>query len=324
MSFTSSSLVIGILAGIAAALLSISAGEPTALSIVLFAAATLPILIAGLGWTNTAGFVAAAVAGGIVSLVLSPSAGLAFTLTTLAPAAWIGHLANLSRPAEEIGGPKDGVAWYPLSDILMQLCLIVVAGLVAVGFSMGYGPDMVDEIVSQFLDIMVEQSPDFAPTPDERAAYQRFFLAALPIVQGALWVLILFASLYLAQAIVRVSGRARRPKDDIPASLRMSRTSLYIFAAGLVMSFFGGAVALIGAVICGAFAAGFILAGFAVTHHKTRGKSWRPVLLWSAYLAVTLFTLPLVLFLITGMLETARAVPVSRHMPPGGPDNDND
>ena len=103
----------------------------------------------------------------------------------------------------------------------------------------------------------------------------------------------------------------------------MSRTSLYLFAAGLVMSFFGGVVALIGAVICGAFAAGFILAGFAVTHHKTRGKPWRPVLLWGSYLAVVLFTLPLVFFLITGMLETARAVPVSRHMPPGGPDNDN-
>ncbi|AZN72451.1 DUF2232 domain-containing protein [Georhizobium profundi] len=324
MNFTSSSLMIGVLAGAAAALLSISAGEPTALSIVLFAAATLPILIASLGWTNTAGFVAAAIAGGIVSVMLSPSAGLVFTATTLAPAAWIGHLANLSRPAEEIGGPKNALAWYPLSDILLQLCLLVIAGLVVVGYSMGYGPAMIGEIVNQFLDIMAQQSPDFQPDAAERQAYASFFLTALPIVQGALWVMILFGSFYLAHAIVRMSGRQRRPKDDVPASLRMSRTSLYLFAVGLIMSFFGGGIALIGAVIAGAFAAGFTLAGFAVMHHRTRGKTFRPFVLWGAYLAVVLFTLPLVFFLLTGMIETARAVPVSRTGPPSGPDNAND
>lgn len=318
MNLTSSSLLVGLLAGVAAALLSIGAGEPNPLSIVLFAAATLPILIASTGWTNSSGFIAAAIAGGIVSLVLSPTAGLVFTVTTLAPAAWIGHLANLSRPADEIGGPEDAVAWYPISDILLQLCLLVIGGLFIVGAAMGYGPEMIDGLVDQFFVVLQEQDPELAFTDAEKAAYGSFFLTALPFVQGALWVMILFASLYVALAIVRLSGRGRRPKDDLPAGLRMSRLSLYLFGLGLVLTFLGGTAALVGALVCGAFTAGFTLAGFAIFHHRTRGLSWRPLALWGAYLAVFLFTLPLLFFVITGMIGTARTVPVSKRMPPPG------
>ncbi len=311
MNLTSASLMVGILAGVAAALLSISAGEPTPLSILLFAAATLPILIAGIGWTNSAGFIAAAVAGGIVSLAVAPLAGLVFTLTTLAPAAWLAHLANLARPADEIGGPQGAVAWFPMADILLQLCLLVVGGLVVVGAAMGYGPDMVAGVVDQFFSVMSEQDPDLAVNDADRAMYADFFLTALPVVQGALWVLILFSALYVALWIVRLSGRGRRPKDDLPASLRMSRRSLYIFGVGLALTFFGGAPALVGAVICGAFAAGFILAGFAIFHFRTRGKPWRPFAIWGAYLGVLFLTLPILFFLVLGMIQTARAVPVS-------------
>lgn len=324
MNLTTRSLMIGVLAGLAAALLSISAGEPTALSLLLFAAATLPILIASTGWSNVAGFVAAAVAGVIVSAVLSPLAALSFVATTLAPAAWIGHLANLSRPAEELGGPKDALAWYPISDILLQLCLLVVIGLVIVGIALGYSEATVGQVVDQLFEVMRESNAEFQPSADERDLFVSFFVTALPVVQGALWVLILFASLYLALIIVRASGRSTRPKDDIPASLRMTRRSLYIFGLGLAATFFGGVPALIGAVVCGAFGAAFMLAGFAVLHYRTRGKPWRPLALWGAYLAVFIFTLPLVFFLIAGMVETRRAVPVSRNAAPrDGPDNDN-
>jgi hypothetical protein len=321
MNFNSGSLMVGLLAGIAAALLCISAGEPTPISILLFAAATLPILIASIGWTNSAGFLAAAVAGGIVSAFVSPMAGLVFTVTTLAPAAWIGHLANLARPAEELGGPAGAYAWYPIADILFHLCILVSLGLTIIGMAMGYGEEMIGDVVDQFFAVMSEQDPDLALSDDERATYARFFLAALPVVQGALWVLILFGALYVAMGIVRLSGRARRPKDDMPESLRMSRLSLYVFGIALAMTFLGGAIGLIGATMAGAFATGFMLSGFAIMHHRTRGRTWRPIALWGAYLLVVLFTLPLVFFLVSGMIETARAVPLSKPSPPS--DNDN-
>jgi hypothetical protein len=315
MNFNATSLTVGLLAGLAAALLCISAGEPNVLSLFLFAAATLPILIASLGWSNAAGFVAAAVAGGIVSLFVSPLAALVFTVTTLAPAAWVGHLANLGRPAEELGGPTGAMAWFPLSDILLQLSVMVVAGLIVTGIAIGYGPELIDDVATRFFEVLAQQNADLQLTDADRDGYAAFFLAALPVVQGALWVLILFTAYYVAHWIVRLSGRARRPKDDIPASLRLSRRSLFLFGAGLLLTFAGGMATPIGGLICGAFGAGFILAGFAVFHHRTRGKPWRGFALWGAYMLVIFFTLPLLFFLIAGMVETARTVPVSRPPP---------
>jgi hypothetical protein len=54
MTQQSTSLLVGLLAGVSAALLLVSAGSPSGLSFFLFAAAALPILIAGLGWSNLA------------------------------------------------------------------------------------------------------------------------------------------------------------------------------------------------------------------------------------------------------------------------------
>ena len=58
-----------------------------------------------------------------------------------------------------------------------------------------------------------------------------------------------------------------------------------------------------------------MLAGFAVVHHRTRGKSWRFAALWLGYVAVILFTLPLVFFFFAGLLDTAGALPAGRAGP---------
>ena len=70
MNLTTRSLMIGVLAGLAAALLSISAGEPTALSLLLFAAATLPILIAS-GYGGP-GFETRALSAGVDRVLKKP------------------------------------------------------------------------------------------------------------------------------------------------------------------------------------------------------------------------------------------------------------
>ncbi len=123
-----------------------------------------------------------------------------------------------------------------------------------------------------------------------------------------MWVTILLAGWYVASAIVRMSGRSKRPKDDIPSQLRMPRTGAIALAAGGAMSFVDGGIGLIGWTICGAFGAGFIIAGFAIAHHRTRGKPARGLLLWAAYLATIIFTVPLAFFLFLGLFDTARTL----------------
>ncbi len=306
MAQSSASLLVGACAGLVSALLSLSAGQPSLLSIFLLAAAALPVLIASLGWGNNAGIAAVLSAGLVIAIITGPMAALLFTTTTLVPSAWIGHLTTLARPAEEIGGPAGSVVWFPLSGILAQLCGLVTVGLVILGFAVGYGEEIVSEIVETFVALMVQQNPTYAPSEIGIEQMQQFFLLAMPAVQGSIWVLILFAAHYIACAIVRRSARMGRPKDDIPATLRMTRNSMFVFGAGLVLTFLPGVPALIGSALTGAYAAGFLMAGFAMLHDRTRGKSWRGLALSLCYVSVILFTLPIVLFLIAGLIDASR------------------
>lgn len=309
------SLLVGLLAGAASALLLMSAGAPSALSIFLFASATLPILIAGLGWSNLSSAAAVATAALLVALLANPLSALVTAATTLIPAAWIAHLANLARPASEIGGPKEATAWYPLADILMHISGLVAIGLLIMGYAIGYGPDLAGEMVDMFVSVMRERSAEYQPSGEGIAQMKVFVTKAIPAVQGAMWVIILFGSFHIASFIVRASGRSRRPKDDVPAQLRMPKSGIAVLAGGLILTFVGGTAELVGWAIAGTFATGFILSGFAIAHDKTRGKPMRGAILWIGYLAVVLFTLPLLLFLFLGLADTARSATITRSQP---------
>ncbi|MDP2731854.1 MAG: DUF2232 domain-containing protein, partial [Hoeflea sp.] len=246
MTQQSTSLLVGLLAGVSAAFLLVSAGSPSSLSFFLFAAAALPVLIAGLGWSNLASIVAVGCAMTIIGVATTPQSALVSAVTTLAPAAWIAHLSNLARPAEEVGGPEGAVAWYPVSDIFMNISACVCVGLVAVGLATGYGPEFIGELVDVFVATIKDSNADYQPTAEGMEEMKTFFLFALPAIQAAMWVLILFAGWYVASAIVRLSGRSKRPKDDVPSQLRMPRLGAIALTAGVVMSFFGGGIGLIG------------------------------------------------------------------------------
>ncbi|WP_420408930.1 DUF2232 domain-containing protein [Hoeflea sp.] len=319
MTQQSTSLLVGLLAGIAAALLLVSAGSPSGMSFFLFATAAIPVLIAGLGWSNLASGVAVLSAMAVLGLTISPQSALVSAITTLAPAAWIAHLSNLARPAEEVGGPEGALAWYPLSDIVLSICGVVCVGLFAVGLAMGYGPGFVSDLVDLFVTVLQDGNPDYQPTPEGIAEMKNFFLFALPAIQAAMWVLILFAGWYIASAIVRASGRAKRPKDDVPATLRIPRVGGLALAAGVIASFAPGGVGLIGWTLIGAFGIGFVATGFAIVHERTRGKPARGLILFAAYAMTILFTLPLGFFFFMGLFETARSNSGSGPLSGSGP-----
>ncbi len=306
------SLLVGLVAGLASALLVLGPGNMTALSVLLSIFATLPVLIAGLGWSNVAGVTAVVTGTAIIAVVLSPISALMVAITTLVPAAWIAHLSNLARPAEELGGPQGQLAWFPLSDIMLHLCGLLTASLIVAGAVAGYGEAIVGEVVDSLFSMIQEQNADFQPGSADRAEMVSFMTRLLPAVYASMQVMILFSAWYIASAVVRASGRAKRPADLIPVALRMSRLALLALGAGLLLSLAGGTLGLIGATVAGGFAGGFILAGLAMMHSWTMGRPWRPMALWLSYAAVIMFfPLPLLLFLFAGLLETARTSPLS-------------
>lgn len=317
---TPTSIATGLVAGVTAALLSLSANVQSSLAIVLYAASALPVLIAGLGWGNASALIAIAAAGATAALAVSSHFALLIVLITLLPAGWLSHLANLARPASELGGPADALAWYPLSNILAHLAVLVTLGMIAVGTIVGYDSAMASQLVDIVVEALKAQEPLYNPDAAAVAQLKSVFALALPLVQGALWVLLLFAAYYLATLIVRVSGKGLRPREDMPASLRMHRNAVFPFLAGLVLAFLGGVPAIVGALVCGSFGAGFVLAGFASLHFRTRGKPWRLAALWLAYASVLLFTIPVLAILVLGLADTRRTIALT---PAGPAGNDN-
>ncbi|SIP93292.1 Predicted membrane protein [Rhizobium sp. RU20A] len=326
MRFDNRTILTGFLAGLTAALLSLGANGSSSLAIFLYAASALPILIAGLGW-GVAASITAVVTGGIIAgLVASPYFALVVLVVTLIPAGWIAHLANLARPASEIGGPAEALAWYPLADVLTNLAGLVTAGMLVIGFIIGYDSSLSSQIVEMMMATLQQQDATFNPDAATVAAIKSVFAMALPLVQGAAWVILLFAAYYLATRIVQASGRSLRPREDMPSTLRMHRNAIFVFLVGLMAAFFGGTIGILGALVCGTFGAGFVLAGFAVLHHRTRGKSWRLPVLWLVYLSVVFFSfLPLLVILIAGLSDTRRTIALSpaggASHPPSSPDN---
>ena len=305
--FNQTVLTTGILAGIAATLLVMGANAQPSFASVLYASSALPVLVAGLGWGNRTAIIAIVTSAILGAILVTPMFALAMAIFTLIPAGWLSHLANLARPASELGGPDHLMAWYPLSDILLHLCGLVTAAVIILGMVIGYGPQLTDRMVDLMADSFNQQSPGLAPNAQSLAQTKVLIVLMLPMIQGGIWVTLLFAAFYFAVRIVSRSGRALRPREDMPSALRMNRNAIFIFLAGIVLMFAGGVPAMIGATICGTFGAGFLLAGFAALHFRLRGKDWRLPALVLAYLS-TMMLLPMIAIVVLGLSDTRRTI----------------
>ena len=290
----------GIIAGIAATLLAVGASAQSPFAALLYAASALPVLIAGLGWGNRAAIISVVTAAALGAILISPYFAVSTAILTLIPAGWLSHLANLARPASELGGPQDLMAWYPISDILLHLCGLVTLAVIALGIMIDYGPELTD----QFVDAMTEaMQADAAAVAQTKA----LMVLMLPMIQGGLWVILLFAAFYFATRITNRIGRSLRPREAMPSAMRMNRNAIFIFLAGILATFVGGVPAMIGATICGTFGAGFLMSGFASLHFRSQGKDWRLPVLVLAYLS-SMLLFPALAILVLGLTDTRRTI----------------
>ncbi|WP_279483282.1 DUF2232 domain-containing protein [Aureimonas sp. SK2] len=297
---TFSALPIGLVAGMAAALLFAGLVTQSPGAVVLALAAPVPILIASLGWGSKAGFIAAAASAiAIAAFMGAALPGVTMLLGSALPAAVIGHMAGLARPRAD-GSSLD---WYPLSRLLFALVALAAVTTLVLGMLLGYDAAGLEAAVTEALS---SQPDSPISDPEQIREFVRLVVGAIPFVQPMLTVLTLVACLYISAAIVRLSGRLPRPKDEIPATTALPKAALPIFALGLAASFLSGPVGTLGAVVAGAFGTGFTLVGLATMHRRTRERPARGLILFSAYGAIFLLTFPLLAFLVLGVFDTAK------------------
>src|SRR3546814_13685649 len=121
---------------------------------------------------------------------------------TLVPAGWLSHLANLARPASELGGPDDLLAWYPLSDILLHLCGLVTLAVIALGVVIGYGPEFTSPMIDAMTDALRTQEPGIVTDAAGLAATK-----SLKIGRAACW-----ARGWTTVKVLGVAGASKKKK----------------------------------------------------------------------------------------------------------------
>ena len=332
---------LGVGAGLVAALLFGVLLKASALAILLYLLAPLPILIVGLGWSHRAGLAAVASGALALALLVSPYLGLAFAAYLALPAWWLAYLAMLGRP-----GPDGILEWYPTGRLLAWVA--GTAALAFVAIAVIASPDydtfrtQITEMSRRVVQMQVQrgrlpapapgktsdaeaataQAPDAeapkaeapqgdtpkpgAPASDDLAGEVADALSTLaPALAAQGFAVLLTFYLWAAARIVQISGRLPRPWPDIPATA-MPRAVLLVLAGAFALSLAPGFVGVLGVALIGALSAAFALQGLAAFHDRSRGRPGRLGLLVGLYVVLFLTQglamLALVLF---GIADTA-------------------
>lgn len=307
--------IVGIGAGLVAALLFsvVITGSP--LAVLLYSAAPLPIFIAALGWNHRAGLFAAAAGALAVAVALTVSAGIAFAVIIALPAWWIAYLALLAR--------NDGsgtTEWYPLGNLMVWVA--ATAALATVGSALVMTTEyetyraVIARIIENLLNEMV-RGKLIALTPDaDLPELARSLAPIVPVGIGASFVTTITANLWLAGKTVQVSGRLPRPWPFIP-STTLPRQALLLLVVSIVTALAGGFIGVAGAAMTGALLAAFMFSGLAMLHDLSRGRPFRTPMLISIYVALVVMQAVLTpLLALAGLFDTLFGLRKRAALPP--------
>lgn len=295
-------ILVGIAAGVAAALMFAAPIGGTALAFPLFVLTGLPVALAGLGWGTAAGAAAAIAGTTIIFAALSPVSAASFLLLFAAPVFWIARLALLSRPLD--AADPDARQWYPLGRMLVHLVGAVAIGIVLVGIVIGFDrAAMTAEVTQALLQLFSGmQAKGPPPTADELRPFVTFYLAVMPFTVAALLLVMLTFDLWLAGVVARASGRLRRPRERL-WTVELPPQALVALAAFVLLAFLPGTGGEVARVVAGALAGAAALTGLAVMHALTAGMGGRTALLVLVYVLIVFSGLPLVFFALLAVAE---------------------
>ncbi|MDZ7823325.1 MAG: DUF2232 domain-containing protein [Ahrensia sp.] len=321
MKFDLNNILVGVLAGAATAILCLGMASGSGLSVLLYLLSAVPIMTAGLGWGLGASVIGVAVAALSVILIANQQTALFVVLTTALPAALSAHWLTLSRPADEIGGKQGSLAWFPLSDVMLRLCIIIGGAFIVIGIMVNYSQELMQPVLDELVARLQENNPEFSFTPEARTQFDGAMLGLMPFFQPFLWVLVLIANLYIALRVTFASGQLKRPREDFPQGMRMPKIALIPFGIAILGTMMSGNIGLAATALAGALSGGFMLSGFAFFHDYSRAKPWRGLAMALVYISTAITMLPPFLMFFLGLFSVARNIPTSS--PSNPPKNSN-
>lgn len=296
----SKTLIFGIIAGLASAVLAAIALTRPGLLTLLIYVASVPVFFASFSRGSLAGIIAAAIA--ILSTGIAAGMPIAaiIGLTIVGPAAYAGHLAGLSRQ-----GDDGALYWYPLSEILFRLALAVIAAYILIGLWFGYDVTQIATEIERFIrQVMTVQEPSLSAEQETAIRYNSIFYATLlPLIIPAFSLAVLIWNMSLAEKLARRKSLMQRPKDNIAADSGLPKIALALFVVAIILAALIPSLQSAAFVVAGTMGMALAMVGLAVLHYFTWGRKARSQILFLTYMATILLSMPLFLLLIVGIAE---------------------
>ncbi|MCG8559290.1 MAG: YybS family protein [Hyphomicrobiales bacterium] len=292
-----SPLLIGLGAGLVAAVLFASAATGSVLALALFYLAPLPGFLAGLGWGSASALTASLSGAAVATAALGAKAGTVFLLTLGLPITVLCYLALLSRgtgpaAAGDTGTGQGQIEWYPAGRIVAWATLMA-GGLSGLSVPMvGLDAESYRAAIQEILDkTILDQLGANAPQGLDKEALTpliNLLVRALPAATAILGLGVMLFNLWAAGRIVDVSGRALRPWPDLSTMTYPNSFALF-FVVSLLLTFSPGLLGIIATGFTGAFLLAYVLLGLVVLHKITLASSLRPFLLFILYFGILFF-----------------------------------
>ena len=277
------SVLVGILAGLASALIYAGPVQGSAFSLLLSFFTMLPLFVAGIGWGLAASASATVTScAGLMMTAHGPwiaadsvTLGGFFFATMAAPAALMSHLTLLARPGDplpEAGGPPnpDHWEWFPLGWIALWVAALSVALFIGLDWFVT-GPD--GGIKAYF----VRELAEFPDGSEARRLLMTYFPGAswaevsrllssvLPSLIGVSWQFMVVINGILAEQILRASNRAIRPRFEF-ARMVLPRFLTAAIAIALVFALIDSSVAFIAGTVAALLFVPYFFLGLTVVH----------------------------------------------------------
>lgn len=312
---TTQTLLIALGAGLLSAVLfALAIAGPIGFRPFAFTLISLPLAFAGVARGPSAAAMAGLAGALALALVLSPAASLMLAALAIVPMVVMTRLVSLRRD----GDPMEGaIEWYPIGRVVLATALM--AGTFAALIFLAIGDltvlktelrPMMEAIVKNNLRTPPADATeiDMAVTALTDTAVE-FAPSAMAVGLMGGW---LFC-LWLGGRIARASNLMERPWPDL-AGIHYPVAAPLLLAVSTGAAFLGGQAGLVAKAYSGALFLAYVLLGLAVLHYTTRGKAWRPFVLWAIYFALLL--LSPVVSVVVAVLGLADGLTPFRNSPP--------